>query len=206
MLLSNPKHSLRNLTKHLPEQLSARSNEKAYTSIELLICVSILALLSSIAIPSFAGLVSNNRVSIAANDVLLSLVQARNYAITHNKTVLVCQIDGDNDQQCSSKRRANTNWSNGWLSYVDKNENNELDDEDSIISVTTANEGTTVIFNQRGRLRFFADGSARSAGFYICQQHSDQARHIRLLYTGRARISQQLSLKHKATCESKSAL
>ncbi len=176
-----------------------------YTIIELLICVGIIGILSSIAIPSFANMVNKSRVSTTANSVLLSLVQARNYAITNRRIVLVCQIDEKASEQCARKRSANTNWSHGWLVYVDLNKNNELDSGDSVISVSTLNKGTSVIFNQRGRLRFFPDGSARSAGFYVCQANSDASRHVRLLYTGRARISDQLGPKQHATCKSKSS-
>lgn len=177
-----------------------------YTIIECMICVAIIGLLSSIAIPSFAAMINKTRVTNASNDVLLTLVVARNQAITQGKVVLVCQTDESEPDTCSSRRSSKTNWASGWMVYVDIDGDNELSSSDSIVSKHSAGEDTAIVFNQRGRLRFFPDGSARSAGFYVCQANSDEVRHIRLLYSGRARISPQLGKKQTAVCKSKSTL
>lgn len=190
-----------------PDHISERKMPTlvhGYTLIECLVCITILATLTSITVPSFSAIISNLRVSNTANDVLLTLANARAQAITNAKIVLVCQTKEDDAHSCSSKRLPSTNWASGWLVYIDENGDNELSQEDSIISQHSASKNTKVVFNQQGRLRFFPDGSARSAGFYVCQADSNETRHILLLYSGRARIAKTLGDKQEAVCKSQS--
>jgi len=172
-----------------------------FSLIELLITLSIIVITTSISIPSFISLINNNKVTTQTNAIFESLYLARSYAITRQKNVHVCHMSEPNIEKCDSNRDFNTSWSNGWLVFADINNDNEFDDNDNLIQVVSATSHINVIFNQRGRLRFFSDGSARSAGFYICDQQKINYRHIYLLYSGRARTSEQITTKQKKICD-----
>jgi type IV fimbrial biogenesis protein FimT len=71
-----------------------------FSLIEAVITMAIVAIAAALAAPEFNRLVSNRRVSSAADDLYAALFYARSEAIRRNQTVVVQAIDGD--------------WSNGW--------------------------------------------------------------------------------------------
>jgi len=171
-----------------------------FTIIEILLVTALTAIVLGLAIPSFNSLLANTKTRTKASLLHATLHNARVHAITAQTVVIVCAASSNNPRQCNNNYSANSNWASGWLAYQDNNRNNRLDDTDKILN-TVSNEDVGVVFNQRGRLRFFADGSARSAGFYICNKHSETASHIRLLYSGRARMTDSLSKKQLSKCK-----
>ncbi|MBX2847345.1 MAG: GspH/FimT family pseudopilin [Acidiferrobacterales bacterium] len=178
-------------------------NQYGLSLIELVMTTAIVAIVTGLSIPSFAELINRNRVVAHTNKIFESLYVARSFAITQQVNVHVCYMSKPNSMLCDTDRGYNSTWGeNGWLVYADVNNDNEYDDEDNLIKIFQANEHTNIVFNQRGRLRFFPDGSARSAGFYICDKQQQNYRHIYLLYSGRARINQALTDKQKTICDS----
>lgn len=176
---------------------------EGYTLLELLISTSIIAILSGIAIPSFAGIISNGRITSASAQLLTTLMLSRNHAATTSSTVIVCHARDSSMTRCSESRERNTNWSNGIISYADLNRNNALDHGDQIINTLQNNPKVAIVFNQNGRLRFFPNGSARSAGFYLCSVASNSERHLKILYTGRTRTVTEMNETQRNTCLSK---
>jgi type IV fimbrial biogenesis protein FimT len=71
-----------------------------FSLIEMVIAMAIVAVAAALAAPEFNRLLSNRRVSSAADDLYGTLFYARSEAIRRNQTVVVQAIDGD--------------WSNGW--------------------------------------------------------------------------------------------
>jgi len=155
----------------------------------------------SYAIPSFTPMIEKNRIVATNNSLIAALSLARQSSIAHSKDAYVCELK--NDQECNIDRPFNADWSNGWMVFVDTNANKKFDPEDDIklVEKRDSNSNVAVVFNQRGRLRFRADGTSRSAGFYVCSE--EQAKHILLLYTGRTRISENLTDKQQKTCTKK---
>jgi len=176
------------------------SHFSGFTLIELMITLAILGIFTSLAVPGFSSLIASNRVTIQTNAVLESLSLARSYAISRQKNVHVCQLSDHGDTSCGNERGYNSKWSNGLLVFSDENNNATLDSNDQILKVMQADETTNIVFNQRGRLRFFPNGSARSAGFYLCDSNLLHHRHVYLLYSGRARVDGKLSKRQKSIC------
>ena len=177
-----------------------RLQQSGFSLIESMIVITILSLLFSAAIPSLTGLISKSKISKTSNELFHSLSLARSYAITRNQKVHVCALNSINPLQCDTQRDFNSNWSLGWMVFADSNNNNDFDSEDIVIRSSTNSNGTNIVFNQRGRLRFFPDGRARSAGFYLCSNNHDSNRHIKLLYSGRARTTQIENQAQLDTC------
>jgi len=171
-----------------------------FTLIELTITITIIAILTAVALPSFSNLLANSKVSNISHQLQTSLNMARNHAIMNQYNVIVCPASNKQLNECRSTYASNTNWQHGWLIYQDDNNNNELDAADQLLHVFKSN-GAAVVFNQQGRLRFFPDGSARSAGFYICSDNSARMRHIYLLYSGRSRVDQNLTDQQRNICK-----
>ncbi|MFQ3243963.1 MAG: type IV fimbrial biogenesis protein FimT [Arenicella sp.] len=174
-----------------------------FSLMELMITLSITATLASIAAPSFASMISDGRIKAASVQLSTTLAMARNHALSSTTTVIVCQAQDATMQRCSDAHRRNTRWSSGIITYADLNADNSLDENDQILTTLQSHESISMVFNQNGRLRFFADGSARSAGFYLCSKRSDRERHLKILHTGRTRTAAKLSDRNRETCLSK---
>ena len=66
------------------------------TLVELMVTISILAILAAIAMPNFASLMLTNRLASQTNDVMAAVTTARAEAIRRNQRVVVCRYDGIN--------------------------------------------------------------------------------------------------------------
>ena len=112
---------------------------RGFTLPELLIVVTVLAVLMAAGLPSMAEFVRNQRVKTASFDLFSSLVYARSEAITRNATVKVEPISGS--------------WANGWT--VKDASNVVLRELSSVPNVTITLTPTTpayVEFRGSGRL------------------------------------------------------
>ncbi len=84
-----------------------------FTLLELMFAIGILAILSAIAAPSFASLISKNEVTLTTNSLVGSLQSARQYAVSNRTPVTVCAVS--EGETCAST----TDWSTGWIIVAD---------------------------------------------------------------------------------------
>lgn len=172
-----------------------------FTLIELLMTLTLVSLLLGIAVPNLSSFIAKLQFRNQSSALYESLYLARNYAMTNQQLVQVCSISKQSPEQCSGNYQSGASWSDGWMIYSDLNQNNQFDQSDQIIKTYTAIDHAKIMFNQRGRLRFFPNGGARSAGFYLCSDAVEEVRHIYLLHTGRVRIKDKLGKSQKQRCK-----
>lgn len=172
-----------------------------FTLIELLMTLTLASVLLGIAVPNLSSFIAKLQFRSQSSALYESLYLARNYAITNQQLVQVCSISKQSPEQCSDNYQSDANWSDGWMIYSDLNQNNQFDQTDQIIKSYTAIDQAKIMFNQRGRLRFFPNGGARSAGFYLCNNANEETRHIYVLHTGRIRIKDKLGKSQKQRCK-----
>ena len=177
-----------------------------FNLLELTITTLILSLIVGAAVPNFAKALNRTYIATASNQLSTTLIGSRNHALSTGITVIICHAKDSSMQSCSEDRNRNTRWSNGVISYADLNEDNTLDEGDDILHTYQSHPSVIVVFNQSGRLRFFDDGSARSAGFYLCSSIITEERHVRLLYSGRSRTRANMSNEQRDTCLSKASV
>ena len=83
------------------------SKQLGFTLIELMVTVSVLALLLGIGVPSFRATIQGNRVTAVSNDLVAALQFARSEAVRRGENVTLCS---SNDQvTCSG------GWVDGWV-------------------------------------------------------------------------------------------
>lgn len=78
-----------------------------FTLLELMITIAVAAILVTIAIPSYRGVVQSNAMVTQVNDLVGDLVYARSEAITRGRSVSICP-GNDTSQE----------WVNGWYVYL----------------------------------------------------------------------------------------
>lgn len=85
--------------------------ERAFTLIELMVTIAILAIIATLAAPNLSQMLRNTKVNTSSGDILSFLQQSRTEAIRLGKTVTVC---GSSDgSSCLSANK--TNWSTGLI-------------------------------------------------------------------------------------------
>lgn len=90
-----------------------------FTLIELMITVVVLGVVLAITAPAMGNLVRSNRVTANANAVVSSMQYARSEAVKNAQPVVVCA----SSDQSTCDGAGSTDWSVGWISFVDANDN-----------------------------------------------------------------------------------
>ncbi len=157
--------------------------------VELLVSLSVLAILITLSAPDMRTLIVNNRVDNVTSDLFGSLMFARSEAVKRQRTVSLCSTI---DQ--SSCDAARSGWHHGWLVFTDAGDDGLLNGSDQLIRRVSAqsdtvsihwNNGDGVQFNSRGQ-------SARAGTFQVCANESgSRAKAIIISMAGRVRTETQ---------------
>ena len=97
------------------------NRQHGFTLVELIITMAIAAILMTVAVPSFTTTIKNNRLVTQANLLVASIGLARSEAVKLGRTATVC-VSSD-QATCTGE----TNWSLGWMVWVDADGDNLLD-------------------------------------------------------------------------------
>lgn len=160
-----------------------------FTIVELMIVLTIVAILATIAFPSFRTLMQNQRLGAQANDFIADLNFAKSEAVKRVGVVGVCvSTDG---ATCTGG-----SWDAGRIIFVDINSNGAWDGGDLVLRVrdgltgnntlrpSAALPGDTVLFNPRGTL-----ATGGGATFALCDSRGkDYGKAIVINAAGQARV------------------
>lgn len=132
---------------HLRHRNGRTAATNGFTLIELMVTVAILAILASLAAPSFSDLLIRNRSAAISNDLTASVMQARSVAVSRNVCVTLCRADvAAAPNSCSTAG----GWGQGWISFANPTCNATLDIPamgDQISSSGPVNASFTLVSN-----------------------------------------------------------
>lgn len=104
---------------------------QGFTLVELMVTISIVAILGTLALPSYTAIMTKQRLSNENTNLMLDFVLARGEALTRAARVTVCQsADGTS---CS-----NGGWETGRVVFVDRTTAGIIDTGDEILKVSAA--------------------------------------------------------------------
>ncbi|NIK38316.1 type IV fimbrial biogenesis protein FimT [Xanthomonas arboricola] len=122
-----------------------------FTLVELIIAIAVLAILLTIALPSFRGVIRSNRVASSANETLGLLSLARSEAIRNRRGGGVCGS--------ASGTACDNNWGSGMLAWADTDGDGAFKGGDTVLRFVSIDPslsnsgpfGATIAFDGRGR-------------------------------------------------------
>lgn len=160
------------------------TQQRAYSLLELLTTISLIALLAGIVSPSLAALFQQNRQTDSINQMHAYLNYAREKAISSRSVISLC---AGNDV-CSGTQI----WQGSMLVFQDSNRNGKLDQGETLLKVAAIDAQHRWIwtnFRQKNHMAFKSNGTTDSLNgtFTLCD--STQAiQSIVINITGRAKL------------------
>jgi type IV fimbrial biogenesis protein FimT len=180
MAICKLQQEYRKIMHNLPEHNSG------YTLMELMVTVAIAGILLGVAIPSFTSIISSNRLTTYANELVMALNFARSEAIKRGQSVTI-------------KHNGNTSgdWRSGWTVFTDLHGDGTLDIADGDTLLRTYDPLPTS-FNLRGTymdyITYQALGTSANGSFIVCDNSDNnnipEANTSRLIivFMGRVRM------------------
>ncbi len=157
-----------------------------FTFLQLIICLAVLGVLLSLALPALHGAVAETHSSSVRTALYDSVVAGGNHAtITSTETVVCASSDG---QRCSGSK----DWSGGWIVFGDRDGNRERGQQETLVRKQQALEHDTRLRSTSGRTRLVFQPLGSNAGsnatFTLCDKRgAGQATSVVLANSGRIR-------------------
>ena len=157
------------------------------TLLELLVTLSIAALLTTFAIPSLVGLVRDYRATAAINGIVGQVQFTRSAAITARRPVTLCP------GLAPTCGKRNT-WHLGSFAFIDHNKNGRVDGSDKVVRefgpAAGQGEFTWRSFRNRKSLSITGHGLTnwQNGSFRYCPQNGDERYARQAILNAQARV------------------
>ncbi|HLW04150.1 MAG TPA: GspH/FimT family pseudopilin [Azoarcus sp.] len=157
-------------------QGSATANRRqncGFTLIELMLTITVAAVLLGIAAPSFSNMIASWRLTSQTNEMVAAIHLARAEAIKLNRPVMLCRTDDINDTACAA---TSADWAHWIVATTDLVARQGSPENTGSIRITSTFTNDTLQFGPSG-LPF------ASADFLVCSTF-DLAENQRLIEVG----------------------
>lgn len=168
--------------------VARNTGNTGFSVIELIIILAVLGVLLAVGAPSFQTLLANTRLTTHANALFMAVNLARSEAIHRGRRVdLVPAGNG-------------TSWTDGWIVFVDENNNQRPDDGEIVVlrheavhpdlRITprfTDSKVQYLAYNGSGRSRTNASNQTSQSGSWLLE-YGTQSRKVIINFLGRPRV------------------
>lgn len=169
------------------------NRNKGFTLLELMVTVGVAAILLSVGVPSFRGVIMDNRLVRDSNQFVASINLARSAAVRFQRNATICASANFNAAVPSCA--ATTDWSNGWIVWVDKDRDGATDANEILAAhppiddSTTFSSATAALFSYNAR----GFGASPADNLTMCDNRSGETgRSIKVNNVGRTNVSRQV--------------
>ena len=163
-----------------------RDRDAGFTLIELIITMAVLAICAGVALPSLRSFMEQQRTLAAISSLTSHMSLARMAAVTRNQRTVLCP--SRNGSSCE----AGTDWSTGWMLFLDEDGNRLPDSGDEVLRMDlepTSRHLRVVSTVGRQQLRYLPDGSSAGSNLTIsiCNKAGDVLGRVIVNNMGRPR-------------------
>ncbi len=166
--------------------------QDGFSLIELMVTVAVATIVVSAAVPSFRSVVMDNRLVTQANNFVASVNLARSAAVRFQRNASVCATA--NYDAAVPSCVASTDWSNGWIVWVDKNRNSATDANEILSVFGPLSDASSFSSLGTAGFTYNARGFSLAGGddLVMCDSRTaETGRLIRVNAVGRTNISRQ---------------
>ena len=165
-------------------KISQMNKLRGFTLVELLVVIAIVAVLATLAAPSFKRTIQSNNISSSVNSFLADLRYARSEAIRRGGGVVMCRSDSPEatSPACGPTTGSGVSgpggngWVSGWIVFYDLNGDSVINANEqpplrvqsaltSLDSIVESGSGSSNRFRFTGTGRLQSLSSARSLQF-----------------------------------------
>lgn len=157
--------------------------QRGLTLIELLAGLLMLAILATLAVPAFGALVDSQRRQDTAHQLASGLRMARSEAIVRSQPVIMQALEND--------------WSRGWQVFVDNNQNQFRDDDETLLAENAGQRNVRVVGNSKVMTRIGFDNTGRllnnaNGTLAVCMKESAASHYqVAIAVTGRVNLRKE---------------
>ena len=160
-----------------------RDQQKALGLVELLVTLTVLAVLMMIAVPSFSYHIDRTQKTTHVHEMLAALHYSRGEAVARRTTISLC----DGMEECGTRR-----WKNQLVVFLDGNESGQIDEGANILrtlQIAPSYSWHWSNFRRQNHISFKSNGMTHSLNgtFTLCRK-STAVRSIVVNVAGRARL------------------
>ena len=172
-----------------------------YSMTEVLATLTVVGIVVSSGAPAMQSLVHEQRLTTQVNQLFTDLYLTRSEAIKRGVSMVLCK-SSDN-----SRCTPSSTWAQGWVVFVDENENLQVDSGEIVLRVQQGLVNSLALdwraaFGHNNDIAYRSDGTAFPNGtFTFCDPRgSAYARAIIITTAGRARVSSKSSSDGPLSC------
>lgn len=159
------------------------------TLVEMITTTALIAIVGTLAVPSFNHMRLNAQRTATVNNFFHSLFLARSEAVKRGEIVSLCR--SSDGQVCAPRSAA---WTVGWIVFVnrDRDEPAVRDESEELLAVYAGWENGTIASNRLTySFRPTVQGVVNGTIVFCDPRGSAQARAIIISHTGRPRVAQK---------------
>ena len=166
--------------------------QRGLSLIELIVTMAIAAIVLGVGVPTFGNVMADNGMATNANRFVSSINLARSSAVRFQRNAIICA--SSNYNATTPTCDTGTDWSDGWIVYVDKDRDGAVD-ADEVQSVfepmsdnVTFASGTVASFTYDAR-GFVNNGD----NLTLCDNRTgEMGRQVRINAAGRVSVIRQV--------------
>ena len=170
---------------------------RGYSLYELLMTLTLAAIIIGLGLPSFASITARNRQHAEINALFHAIHVARKESIMRRRVVSLCpSVDA---MSCEPGR----DWSTGWLMFanLDADEPPRIDAGEPLLQVHTVGENIKITANRRGFTLRATQKRATNGTIVVCDKAGRIApKALVISYTGRPRVTLETTRGEPYNC------